>query len=205
MFTYLQQFERDFAQTSKKVIDATEGGARKQNTQIMTLATALQEYARKPIPPELFDSGIDIKWFDPTPLGDLIDQLKKRQEEIDAFKKICEKTHKLLDQLRQLVDKPNEFNKLIVQVDEIRSLVGAHAKIQQMVCEISSKAELRRFMNDRHLDVEKSQGTQRAQNQLKRDVEYMDALICGCDELNALIEKALKRALEVKQDYDDRN
>jgi hypothetical protein len=204
MFTYLQQFERDFAQTSAKVIDATEGGARKQNTEIMTLAQALQKYAEKPIPAELFDRGEDIRWFDPSPLPELIRQLENRQEEIEAFKKICEKTRDLLEQLQKLIDKPDEFNRLIVQVDEIRSLVRMHAKIQQMVCGISAKAELRRFMHDRHLGAEKTQGTQRARNQMKRDVEYMDALIVGCDDLRSLLERAKDRALKAKEEYDER-
>ena len=33
LFTYLQQFERDFANTKARVIDATEGGAAKRRRQ----------------------------------------------------------------------------------------------------------------------------------------------------------------------------
>src|SRR6185437_11105271 len=36
LFTYLQQFERDFARSKARIIDATEGGAAKRGTTVMT-------------------------------------------------------------------------------------------------------------------------------------------------------------------------
>jgi hypothetical protein len=41
LFTYLQQFERDFSTTRCRVIDATEGGAKKRGATVMPLAAAL--------------------------------------------------------------------------------------------------------------------------------------------------------------------
>ena len=52
--TYLQQFEREFMQQEKaglRVIDATEGGVRKQHTTIMSLREALDAYAQEELPP----------------------------------------------------------------------------------------------------------------------------------------------------------
>ncbi|MEX2671825.1 MAG: 6-hydroxymethylpterin diphosphokinase MptE-like protein [Phycisphaeraceae bacterium] len=45
MLTYLSQFERDFAEAEQTIIDATEGGLPKRNTQIMPLGQALESYA----------------------------------------------------------------------------------------------------------------------------------------------------------------
>ena len=42
MFTYLQQFERDFARTDRQVIDATEGGAAKRGSTPMPFAAAIE-------------------------------------------------------------------------------------------------------------------------------------------------------------------
>ena len=42
-FVYLQQFERDFAASRCKVIDATEGGAKKQGVEVMTLRKAIDQ------------------------------------------------------------------------------------------------------------------------------------------------------------------
>jgi hypothetical protein len=40
LFTYLQQFERDFSKSTAKIIDCTEGGAAKLGTTVMSLAEA---------------------------------------------------------------------------------------------------------------------------------------------------------------------
>ena len=41
LFTYLQQFERDFARSKAQIIDATEGGVLKRGTTVMTFADAI--------------------------------------------------------------------------------------------------------------------------------------------------------------------
>jgi hypothetical protein len=193
MFTYLQQFERDFAQTSATVIDATEGGARKQNTRTMSLAEALEKYATRTIPSENFQLQEQVDWFNPKPLAELSKQIQNRLDEIVKFKELCDKTRGLVIQLQGLLDNPIEFNKVVIKVDEIRSIVNTHTRSLQMVCAVSALAEMRRFMHDRHLDAKQITGTQRAKHQLTRDAEYMEALIKGCDELTGLLKEAQER------------
>lgn len=43
MALYIQRFEEDFAQTSVRLVDATEGGARLRGTDLMSLAEALRQ------------------------------------------------------------------------------------------------------------------------------------------------------------------
>jgi hypothetical protein len=204
MFTYLQQFERDFAQTSATVIDATEGGSKKRNTIPMTLAQALEKYAQKTIPPENFELGENFKWFDPQPLENLARQIQLRIDDVEKFKQLCEKTRDLTVQLQGLLDKPAEFNRLVIQIDEIRSIVNTHMRSLKMVCYISPLAELRRFISDRHMDAdETSIDTERAKNQLKRDVAYMKALIEGCDDLTNLLTEALDRIEQARKEHND--
>ena len=200
MFTYLQQFERDFAQTSAKVIDATEGGARKRNTLVMPLAQALEQYARKTIPPENFELQEQVEWFDPKPLKELSKQIQNRLDEIEEFKQLCDKTRGLVVKLQGLIDQPAEFNKVIIQVDEIRSIVNTHSRSLKIVCTVSTLAEMRRFMHDRHLDAKQPTGTKRAKHQLKRDIEYMEALIKGCDEVTELLKEAQDRIEQARKE-----
>jgi hypothetical protein len=199
MFTYLQQFERDFSATASTVIDATEGGTLKRNTILMTLAEALEKYAKGPIPAEKFDFLEKSTWFDPAALPQLREQLEKRIGEIRDFQALCRKTVGLLEKLQGLLQDPEKFNKLIIQIDEIRSLVNSHRKAQEMVCSVSFMAELRRFNHDRHLDAKKSKmkDTDRARDQLRRDVEYLKALVKGSDELIEVLEGALARVVPV--------
>src|SRR4051812_41943818 len=50
LFTYLQQFERDFLRSERKIIDATEGGAAKRGTTSIKLADVIREYCQEPLP-----------------------------------------------------------------------------------------------------------------------------------------------------------
>ncbi len=204
MFTYLQQFERDFAATASTVIDATEGGALKRNTKLMTLAGALEKYAKGEIPAEKFDFLEKADWYDPEPLPRLREQLEKRIEEVREFQALCRKTIGLLEKLQGLLHDPVKFNQLIIQVDEIRSLVHGHRKALQMVCSVSAMAELRRFISDRHLDAKRSKmkDTERAKDQLRRDVDYLQALDKGSDELIEVLEGALARISTNEKDLE---
>jgi hypothetical protein len=47
MFTYLQQFERDFLRSKSRVNDATEGGAANRGATIMSLADAISEFCTR--------------------------------------------------------------------------------------------------------------------------------------------------------------
>lgn len=193
MFTYLQQFERDFAASAATVIDATEGGARKRNTTVMTLREALDKYAGRPIPPEAFDYRRAATWFDPGPLPELRAELESRIREVRDFQALCRQTFELLKRLQDLLDDPQEFDKLIIQIDEIRSKVNAHRNAMQMVCYVSAAAELRRFQHDRRLEGGRAVGKARAVDQLNRDTEYMQALDKGADDLIEVLEEALDR------------
>ena len=77
LFTYLQQFERDFLLTKTRVIDATEGGAKKRGAIAMKLADAIREFCIAPLPeiraavrtqpsgyklPAHTDSGVSAMW-----------------------------------------------------------------------------------------------------------------------------------------------
>src|SRR5258706_13841228 len=50
LFTYLQQCERDFLRTKTRIIDATEGGAKKHGAKTMKLAQPIQDSCQEPLP-----------------------------------------------------------------------------------------------------------------------------------------------------------
>ncbi len=193
MFTYLEQFERDFAQSRAIVIDATEGGAKKSGTIVMKLKDTLQKYANRPIPQGLFEYREKTTWFDPKPLAELADELESRLKEIDEFKSLCDKTIELLNKLTHMVDNPAEFNRLIIKIDEIRSIVNVHSRIMKMVCDVSPVADMRKFHHDKRIKSSGVVGKERAIRQLKRDIDYVQSLADGCNSLRQIIENALNR------------
>ncbi|MBI1824930.1 MAG: motility associated factor glycosyltransferase family protein [Planctomycetes bacterium] len=50
LFTYLEQFEKDIASTPRRIINATEGGARIRGTESMSLRAAAEKYCTSTIP-----------------------------------------------------------------------------------------------------------------------------------------------------------
>ena len=49
LFTYLQQFERDFLRSPRKIIDATEGGVLKRGATNMPFAAAIEQFCTRPL------------------------------------------------------------------------------------------------------------------------------------------------------------
>lgn len=218
MFTYLQQFERDFAACSARVIDATEGGVRKAGTTIMPLAEALRQFACEPLdavarcsggPAYASDSTIasaeavvhDAAALDAKRLPAAAIALRKRLAELSEFRGLCTQTRDLLAEMERLLDRPAEFDRRIVRVDELREMVFARGLIFQMVSDVSQLAELQKFSADRRLASDQSRAAagsemspvDRARRQLARDRRFVDALLEGCAALQEILDCAVRR------------
>ena len=192
MFTYLEQFERDFAKCSAKVIDATEGGAKKVGAVVMTLEEMASRHCRRAIEPGCF-GYLDANWFDASKLRPAREVLAARRRELDAFRALCDETHCLLHELQDLIDTPKDFNRRIARVDELRTLVQNHSLLFRMVRDVSQLAELQKLASDRRLAVDEVTGRARARRQLQRDRRFIESLLEGCDQLERIFDEALSR------------
>ncbi len=192
MFTYLQQFERDFARSPARVIDATEGGARKGHTTAMTLEDAALQFCDREIDPRCFEY-LDARWWDESRLVSLRDALALRFDELKQFRAHCVETRGLLIELKGLTSSPKEFNRRLVRVDELRTLVQQRDVIHQMVRDVSQLAEFQRVAEDRRIALGTEDEVGRARRQLARDAKLIEALIEGCDVLEAILQSALDR------------
>jgi len=192
MFTYLEQFERDFAKSAARVIDATEGGARKVGSTVMTLAEAARQFCRSLIDAVKFDY-LRPSWDDPRRLLPARDALAERRKELDEFESLCRETRDILEQLTKLVDDPPAFNQRIARVDELRTLVQDHDNIFAMVRDVAQLGELQKIAADRRLQAPGQGDKARAQRQLQRDIQFIDAMLGGCRELGGILDESLKR------------
>jgi hypothetical protein len=193
LFTYLQQFESDFAGSAVTVVDATEGGAVKAHTTPMRLAEFVGRYCREPIDPARLAYRRRVTWRDPSRLKPAREALLERCKEVAALRELCERMREVLDELKGLVDKPASFNRRIVRVDELRAAVQRQDRIYGMVTMVAQMAEFRRFAADQKLSSDKSAGAKRALGQLERDIEFVDALIEGAEELSEILRGAVQR------------
>ncbi|MBN1341237.1 MAG: motility associated factor glycosyltransferase family protein [Phycisphaerae bacterium] len=193
MFTYLQQFQSDFAKCPARIIDATEGGAAKVGAESMTLAEAAARFCTRPIPRQLDAYRAEAPVFEAGRLPPARARLAARREELIKFRELCQKTIDLLRKLTDLADKPGEFNRVVAQVDEVRSRVQQHQTVYEMVSGVSQMAELRRFTADRKIKADDPSGLDRARRQLTRDVDFIEHMLEGCDALDKILSGAIER------------
>ncbi len=193
LFTYLQQFEADFAGSAARVIDATEGGTRKQHAEPMPLRDAIARFCAREIPAELWA-------YRGRPGGDRLALLargraavERRRAEVVEFAALCAQMNTVLDELNGLVERPAEFNRRLARVDDLRLAVQQRDLIYGMVTSVSQQAELRRFAADIRAGEARGEGPARARAQLKRDREFVAALIDGAEVLTEILDGGIRR------------
>jgi hypothetical protein len=196
LFTYAEQFKKDFAAAPQRIIQATEGGVFLPGTEVMPLRDAARRYCTRPLPVQLFTEGEAV------PAGELarasVPALEQRIEELHRLRGIAREMSGLLERLEGLVEKPAEFNRLIVRVDELRTLIHNYDQMYRLVVEVSAMAELRRHTADRRLGVSRTETPATARQRLKRDRDFVEGFIDGCEFLAQVLPEALARLREQK-------
>ncbi|MHC5108316.1 MAG: motility associated factor glycosyltransferase family protein [Planctomycetota bacterium] len=193
LLTYLEQFEKDFAETSRHIINATEGGARIRGTEVMTLADAASKFCQSPIDRERFAYRRREVHVDSDRLRQGAREIKTRLEELDGATAVCDELLQLLDELQQLVDDPQHFNRRLVRVDELRTRISRESRTYHLINAAGQLAELRRFSADRKIRATKPDEKDRAQQQLRRDIEFISAIKDGAADVRGILTKSLQR------------
>ena len=209
MFTYLQQFERDFAACAARVIDATEGGVRKRGTEPMTLRDALERFAVRPIP-ERARRPDESSQETPAAAGERLHaaaaEIERRLVELAEFQVICDDTRGLLDEMKGLLDRPEEFDHRVLRVDELRAIVEQKSQIFAMVSDVSQLGEIQKLSADRRLALDRARTAggiapkERARRQLARDARFIEHLLDGCAYLKRILTESRERLLAAAND-----
>ena len=194
MFTYLQQFERDIADTDARVINATEGGARIAGTDEMSLAEAVQHYGR----------SADSSPVEPArPLPDAAQRLTqgakcldKRLDELDQMDEICQKVLKPLRQMTDALDDPSRFNRLHAKMDRWRVKIDSLSRIYQLVADATQLAELKRLQMDMAQQRKDLDEIATRRDQLARDIQYVTILQEGVEFLREAMREAAGKLRE---------
>lgn len=193
LFTYKEQFENDFAVASQRVIQASEGGAALKGADVMALRDAARQYCTRPLPSGLFSES---ERSGPSSVTGACEQLEARIEELRHVKRVAREMFGLLEKLEPLVEKPAEFNRLIVRVDELRMLIHKYPEMYRLVIDVSATAELRRYSADRQLGAPERETADTARRRLRRDREFVGSFIEGCEFLGRVLPEALRRVRE---------
>jgi hypothetical protein len=194
LFTYLQQFEGDFAALPPgRVIDATEGGVRKAGTEVMTLAEVADRYCSRPLPAERFAYRRELAWHDPARLTAGRAEIEKRLTDVREMDDVCSRMLAVLGDLINLLDQPGDFNRRIADVDALRMRIRKMERTYQLVSAVSQHAELQRFSADRRLGLDELDDVSRARRQLERDIRFVEAVREGTTVLEEMLTQSLER------------
>ncbi len=194
LFTYAEQFQSDFLASEARVIHATEGGMRLEGTEVMTLRAAAEQFCTRPLPAGLF--ALEPPPLSPTLRADVQRQLEKRLEELQEIRRIAADTIEVLERLVKLVERPDEFNRLVVKVDELHNRMRRNERTYNLVSQVAQHAELRRVQADRAINDERQETPASARRRLRRDQEYVAGFLDGCDFLLRMLPAGLKRVGE---------
>lgn len=196
LFTYLEQFEKDISAVPARVINATEGGAHIRGTESMTLREVTERFCSESIDPERFAYKERTKWRDEAALKPASTELQHRISEIDGVVELCEEMLTLLEELKELTDDPDRFNRRLVRVDELRTRVSQDNRAYRIVNHAAQLTEFRRFSADRRIDRHEGSEVDRAKRQIDRDLEFVTGVRDGAGEVLTILKESLRRTRE---------
>ncbi len=192
LFTYLQQFEREFSEASaagKRVIDATEGGAAKRGAVEMKLAEALESFCSEEVnlslPPH---PGLR---FDR--LGEAADCLRRRREEAAEIEAVGVETLPLLEEVRDHLGDQSRVNRCIARIDRLRARMNGLGATYDLILQLSQKGELDRFHADRAIKGGRLDATEKQRRQVGRDVENVRHINAAAGEFKTLMGEVVER------------
>jgi hypothetical protein len=189
LFSYLQQFERDFCLTPTKIIDASEGGAAKRGTIVMTLAETIREFCQEPLP--VIES--DYPGMDWGRTEECVASLEKRKTEALEIERISRETLPLLEEVRDCIEDQARVNRVIARIDLLRTQMNLYGRTYDLVVQLTQKTELKRFQADRKITAAKLSGNDRQRQQVERDIENVRGMAEGAGEFVVLMDEVIVR------------
>jgi hypothetical protein len=194
LYTYLHQFERDFAKSPARIIDASEGGAAKRGSLPMPLASAIAQFCREPLP-KLDKPRPPLRW-------ELLDQCRQslliRLREAEEIELLSHQTLPLLEEIRDHLDDQQRVNRAIARIDELRTKMDQHGRTYEQVMQFSQQTELKRFEKDRQIAAQRVSGVERQQRQVERDIDNVCAVEAAARDFQELM-KRIARHLKNQQ------
>jgi hypothetical protein len=187
LFAYLQQFERDFASSRSRVIDATEGGALKRGAMLMTLDEAAAKFCPAPIdraiPPHPGRRS-DV------PPG-VLDAIERRVDETRRIAAIADQTRPLLQEIADHIADQPRVNRCIAAIDPLRRQINDLGRTYDLLLQITQQSEMNRMKADMRIDAERLDGNERQRRQTLRDIENVDAVRRAADDFERMLNNAL--------------
>jgi hypothetical protein len=185
LYTYLQQFERDFLRSGRRIIDASEGGARKRGATPMRLAEAIERFCTASLPAEAVERSAPMEDWRESALS----SLSLRRQEAKQIEQISRETRPLLEEVRDHLGDQARVNRAIARIDLLRNRMNQYGPTYDLVMQLSQRTELERFHADRRISASRADGAERQRRQVQRDVENVRAVIEAAEAFGRLMDQ----------------
>jgi hypothetical protein len=188
LFTYLQQFERDFLKTRTRIIDASEGGAAKRGTTVMSLADAAEQFCTRPI--TRIDAGDHpgAAWEKTEQSADC---LRLRRGEAREIERISRLTLPLLEEIRDHLADQARVNRAIGSIDVLRARMNELGPTYDLVTQLCQSSELDRFKADRRIAAAKTDANEKQRLQVVRDIENVRGVMEAAAAFVTLMDEVI--------------
>jgi len=191
LFSYLQQFERDFARSKARIIDATEGGAAKRGATPMPLKDAVQRFCSRPL-----QSRRDPAREHPGTAWDRIPEaaecLRRRRDEAEQIQQVSRDTLPLLEEIRDHVADQARVNRAIARIDALRARMNELGATYDLVTQLTQSTELKRFQADRKLSGTKQMdANDRQRQQVARDIDNVRGVMDAAADFRRLMDDVI--------------
>ncbi len=196
MYSYLLHFEREFALTPARVIDATEGGVRKAGAEAMTLREAASVYCGGELPEELLEFKLADFFSDVPSKGEVARELRGHIEEVEEAKGLYCEALEVLGEIKERFEDRAAVKRLIPKVHGLRERINARRRIGGQLSEIGQKEEFRKHAHDLEISGRRLEGAEKQRRQLERDMDYLGGLSKAADVFVKMLEEGIGRVEE---------
>jgi hypothetical protein len=187
LFTYLQQFERDFAVSKARIIDASEGGAAKRGAYPMRLQDALERFCTKPLRGRLAPHAGSTTANLPLARK----AIETRVSEAQRIADIASQVAPLLEEIRDHLDEQPRVNRAIARIDPLREQMNTFGRTYDLVMYLSQQTEYDRFKTDMAIGGREAKPMELQRRQTQRDLENVRAVIDAARRFESLMGESL--------------
>jgi hypothetical protein len=187
LYAYLQQFERDFGASKSRVIDASEGGAMKRGTTVMTLADAISQFCTSPLGTTA-PTAMPPRW---DRVGECVASLKRRIDEARRIEQLSRQTLPLLKEVRDHLEDQPRVNRAIGRIDALRARMNDLGRTYDLIMQVTQVTELKRFQADLRISASKLTGLELQRKQVARDIDNCQAVGEAAAEFVRLVESVV--------------
>lgn len=195
MATYLVQFEREFLQDSQRnlrIIDATEGGVAKKQTQVMSLNDALSTFAvGDPIVlPDPFSSSLESS----ARRDRVAKRLQQVRRDVWQIGQNAIAAAALLEQMLDIKDDTRRLNQLIDRAQDLAKKSHALRTAYNLVHLLNQTGSFNRYKADRALSIDAGLSeTEKQRLSIQRDLINVRWLADSAEEVGRMLALATER------------